>query len=278
VSDGTKAIQVFMQEYYLEMFDSVVYFPVQGNWKDQEHVFTLCGQGSIYYLLIDGKLAVDGTGKLTVATASNFIHFGDSEVGASENSDAIWSYVKYYQGGMLLPTAATSTCSEFAHWSGDKSALYASLWNSGSPVSVKQLCGVPRNYQFEQVVQRERRRGITGTPTTTATTPTLVTDLEAYVIGGTVFATSSSPASNSVAGTNTWLATITDGEVSSSAANTLDSTVISTPVANYDQGMTHILPKQHSIGLHKVESRYWVGANTSRSVGTQRNLTVEARS
>jgi hypothetical protein len=154
VYDGTKLVEAYFQEYFIQIVSGGVTYTVQFDCKSSANVFTFQGKGSDAYLFANGKLIWDGTGTNTTGTATNNVRFGDASTTAGENADVIWDYVKYYQGGMLLPTASTSTCSEFAHWSGDKSALYASLWNSGSPVSVKQLCGVRRNYIGEGVLQR----------------------------------------------------------------------------------------------------------------------------
>jgi hypothetical protein len=275
VQDGTSQIYILIKEYFLQAnAGNAAAFVIQGDFKSQERVFTLCGQGTNYYLFIDGKLAVDGTGTFnTSAGGGNSFSFGDRSATASANADAIWSYVKYYQGGMLLPTASSGTCSEFAHWSGDKSALYASLWNSGSPVSVKQLCGVPRNYQFEQVVQREVRRGVTMNPSTTSTSLVLITDMELYVIGAYEEAKFTALFSNGTAATSVGCYTFVDG------AQCLESFGYGLHAnANANNGVTTIVGRSFPIGLHKIEQRWSVAAGTGTTNGSNRNLTVEARS
>jgi hypothetical protein len=273
INDGAKLLNVTVHEYFLSVYDGAwkdgIY---QADFKSQDHVFTVCGKGSDYYVFVDGKLAVDGTGLLTSASATNTIGIGDQIATASVNADAIWSYVKYYQGGMILPTAGSNTCSEFAHWSGDKSALYASLWNSGTPVSVKQLCGVPRNYQFEQVVQREVRRGVTSGPSTTSTTPVLLTDMEAYVIGSDIRSTFRDTETNSTAVQTVFQAAYLDGKE-------VNRGQFVAAGASYNANVS-LLPQNTVIplGLHKQEVRWFVSANTATARELQRTLTVEARS
>ena len=273
VMDGTKGIDISIQEYFLRSaFGGTAKAYVQGDFKSQERVFTLCGKGSDYYLFIDGKLAIDGTGGLTDASASNNIEFGDRSATASENDDVVYSYVKYYQGGMLLPIANTGTCSEFAHWSGDKSALFPSLWNSGTPVSVKQLCGVPRNYQFEQVVQREVRRGVTSSPTSTSSGDTLIAELECYAIGSYIKQDQRLRASTAAANVAMGMTTYLDGRSVGGGSNFSASNA----TAGYP---LHITGQAYTVtytGLHKVEGRQATPSSTITDEA--RTLTVEARS
>jgi hypothetical protein len=276
VFDGAKRITLRIQEYFVSTGNgtSSTDFTVQGDFKTQDHIFILCGQGSNYYLLIDGVLAIDGTGKLLTANTANTINIGDLTGVAGENADAIWSYIKYYQGGMLLPIATTGTCSEFAHWSGDKSDLFAPLWNAGSPVSVKQLCGVEKNCMGEGVVQKEVRRGVTSAPTSASgSTSVLIPEMEAYVIGSEISATHqttllSSQAAGNVVGLSSWL----DGAVGSYA---VDYTALT------NTGGPLLLPQEvsTSVGLHKIESKMNQGSSgTLTSSGVRRMLKVEAKS
>jgi hypothetical protein len=279
VFDGSKQLQMYVTEYFI-LFTGGTVFYVQGDFKSQEHVFTICGKGSDVYLLIDGKLAIDGTGTLTSASATNAIYFGDASSTASQNSDAIWSYVKYYQGGMLLPTAGSNTCSEFAHWSGDKSALFPSLWNSGTPVSVKQLCGVPRNYQFEQVVQREVRRGVTTNPSTSSPSAVLLPDMELYLIGSDLDAQMYSSLNNATSGNNSSCGLRVDGVIITPSNATTPAMLYATaPTANGVMVISPSVTQTFKTGLHKVEGLYGSPASTSvTAISYARNLTVEARS
>lgn len=271
IKDGTSQCYLMIQEYFIQDVYSGV--TAQFDFKSQEVVLTVCGKGTDYYVFANGKLLIDGTGKLTTSSGGlNTISIGDFDTTASENADAIWSYVKYYQGGMILPTAATATCSEFAHWSGDKSALYATLWNSGTPVSVKETCGVPRNYQFEQMVQREVRRGVTANPTTTSTSVLGVEpDLECYVIGSLIKTASTDTLLNTTAGSSSVTAASVDG---------VDDPlhVYAGSSINYPSVVSTNMSRITTLGLHKVEQKWRCGANTTTTNGTTRNLQVEALS
>lgn len=274
VNDGTKTVNVYVQEYFVQSYGSgALDFTVQGDFKSQEHVFELCGKGSDYYLMIDGKLAIDGTGKLTAATATNSIVFGDVNNNSGENADAIWSYLKYYTGGLVLPTAGANTCSEFAYWSGDRSSLLPTLWNSGTPKSVKEVCGVPRNYQFEQVVQRELRRGVISAPTTTSTSDTLLPDMECYVIGSDLVSDATLTAYNSTAGQNVYLDTYVDGAFQYESFNYAQSSLAGAGISIPSRAAGKV-----PLGLHKVENRWQVNANTGTAAQTKRSIKVEARS
>ena len=270
IFDGTKYCVVSLTEFFIITQSE----PIQMDFKSSEHVITIHGKLSDYYVLIDGKLYLDGTGRLTNTSALNQVLFGDTASTADQNSDVIWSYVKYYEGGMILPIANTKDCSEFAHWSGDKSALFAPLWNAGSPVSVKQLCGVGHNYVGEGVVQEEVRRGVTSAPTSTAVgTTSLIPEMEAYVIGSEISAVHqttllSSQAAGNVVGLSSWL----DGGSSDFA---IDYTALSS------SGGPLSLPQEKvaSLGLHKIESKMNQGAaGTLTSYGVRRILKVEAKS
>ena len=270
IVDGTKRFDITITEYWLSAYGGA-YTYIQSDFKSQDRVITACGKGSDYYVFIDGKLTIDGTGGLTAASGSNQIAFGDTDAVASANADAIWSYVKYYQGGMLLPTAGSNTCSEFAHWSGDKSALFPSLYNSGTPVSVKQLCGVPRNYQFEQVVQREVRRLIS-TSTTSSSSDAVLTDSDSYVIGSDLNIASDIRASHSAA----------NGQFVTN--NRVDGVAISSPnfaVSNATAGFPVMISRNLSfkppLGLHKVDATLLTPSGATLSVD-RGETRVEARS
>ena len=184
IFDGAKQLNVYIAEYWLQTTNPNCTH--QADFKSKDCIISIHGKGSDYYIFIDGKLAIDGTGKLIQAAANNAIWFGDGNPTAGENADAIWHYVKYYEGGILLPVANTGTCSEFAYWSGDKSALLPYAWNSGAPVSIKQLCGLEQNYVGMGIVQSDTRVGITVNPTYTSTSYVLLADMESYSLGGAI--------------------------------------------------------------------------------------------
>jgi len=273
--DGTKRCTLSVHEHLLTVgYIGTVQFIVQGDFKSSEHTFLLQGKGSDYYLFIDGKLAVDGTGMLVSASANNHIAFGDYDTVAGGNADAIWSYVKYYQGGMLLPIANAGSCSEFVHWSGDKSDLFAPLWTAGSPVSVKQLCGVEKNYIGEGVVQKEVRKGVSSSFTTSSTSPVLIQDMETYILGGELdssFDVTSLSATTS--GVVTRFLTYIEGAAKNEQFYSTDSAAQSyVPITGH-------VDIESYVGLHKAEVKmYPSSAVTVGGAGNNRQFIVEAKS
>ena len=192
VQDGVKNLELFIQEYFLQIFNrttSTIDFTIQGDFKTVEHVFKLCGKGSDYFLFIDGKLAIDGTGKLTATSANNQIEFGDTYSGSGNNADAVWSYIKYNTASNDLPVINSGMAlHEYAYWSGDKSAYLTSMYNNGSQISAKAWCGAERNYAGDLVGVRNTvdLNSVVNVPTTTSTNLVPLPDSDAFVLGSTV--------------------------------------------------------------------------------------------
>jgi hypothetical protein len=231
----------------------------------------MCGKGSDYFLFIDGKLAVDGTGKMTSASATNAINFGDLQHSANENADVQWSYIKYYTGGMLLPTAATgSTLNEFAYWSGNKANLLPDLYNLGAPISAKQFCGLERNY-VENIIQREAKRGVTNNPTTTSTSWVLLPEMEAFIIGSNISCDFIGSRFNTTTNSG-YTAISADGVLDSFAYLVQQSGANATIDSNVKSSKSYVL------GLHKIEVKWGCGSGTETSVGIARALLLESRS
>jgi hypothetical protein len=159
VQDGTKSVQVLQHTYYCETNLLASDFKVQIDFT-KEHAMMVVGKGSDFYLYCDGALIIDGTGLLTSsdATAAT-ITFGDGDATSGSNAEVIWDYLAYYNTAAILPEYTGGSLSEFATWSGDQSALLPFLWNSGTPVSVKEYCGVPGNY-VKRVYRIERDPGV----------------------------------------------------------------------------------------------------------------------
>ena len=275
VYDGTKLAFFGVHEYFAYAGgDGTPQFYVQGDFKSQEHVFTLIGKGSDYYLFIDGKLAVDGTGKLTYSTATNQIQVSDQNVAASENADAIWSYVKYYTTAAVLPQFTSGSLSEFAHWSGDRTAILSSLYNSGTPVSVKSYCGVEKNYVGEGVVQVENRTGVSASPTTTSTAypGTVLAEMECFAIGSQFSIDHWREPYHGTAGATSNFVTAIDGAAISNVF------YAQLPNVNQTISMARNDKAKTVCGLHKVDARFWTNSGTLTDNVTHRRFQVEARS
>ena len=274
VYDGVKSIGLNVSEYFVQCYNAGTVYTVQGDFKSQDNVFVLSGKGADFYLHLNGKLLVDGTGQNTQSTASNQVIFGDMSTVAADNADAIYSYIKIYNGGMLLPVAHTgASLSEFACWSGDKSALLPAAYNSGTPISIKQLCGVERNYVGEGVVFSDKRLGVTSAPSTTSTTPVLVPELECYILGSTLSPTSSiGQALNNTAGNTITLENAIDGVNYLASQGTFQNST-----SSYQSDVTSQTTASLQFGLHKVEGRYFASATTASMVGVSRQMTVTSK-
>lgn len=273
VSDGTKVVGIHLHEYYLETYytNEAADFVVQGDFKSQDHVFTLCGKGSDYYLFIDGKLVIDGTGKLVGTTATNSIIFGDAASVAGENADVTWSYIKYYQGGMLLPAANGASLSEFAYWSEAQEAVLGGVYHATTPISVKKYCGLERNY-IENIVQREDRYGVANSLSTSSTTPVLLTDLESYIVGSTITDSYNCSITNNVGSAASYVYSYIDGSVllfSSMTTSGASSPVV--PAAATGTRVSYL-------GLHKTELRFCTSATATAVTNGPRVKNTQAKS
>ena len=154
VRDGAKVVLLDVNEYFVSSLGASSDFTYQIDSKFTDIVFTICGKGVDYYIYANGKLIIDGTGKLISTSALNQIEIGNGTSTTGETADAIWSYVKYYTGGMIIPQASTgASVSETVFWSGDKTPTLKDLYNAGSPISAKTYMGFERNYVGEGVIQ-----------------------------------------------------------------------------------------------------------------------------
>lgn len=278
VYDGVKLVDISIAEYYLKanISSGGTVVTYQGDFKSQERVFVLYGKGSDYYLFVDGRLVIDGTGGLTGTTSTNSIWFGDASNGSGDNADAIWSYVKYSTAGMLLPTPASgASLSEQAYWSGDQSALLPLLWNSGSPVSVKKLCGVTKNYidGRDAGVSREVRRGVASGLTTTSTALVAMPDLEAFIHGSYAEISTAVHSANSVAGNTNYAASVFDGINTSTSA----MAVATVPMANTWVNLPINTKHNSYLGLHKCNAAWSTNSGTATLNGAVRSISVEAK-
>lgn len=269
VNDGSKFVQILIQEYFVQSYGSSVDFTVQGDFKSQEHVFTLCGKGSDYYLFIDGKLAIDGTGKLLVASATNNINFGDAATGAGINSDGIWTYVKYYTNGMLIPQASTGgSVSETVFWSGDKTGTLKDLYNSGTPISAKTYMGFEKNYIGEGFIQRVLVQGVT-VPSTSSLTPVILPDMELFCLGSQLDINRWAAITNGAAGSPISVLRV-DG---TSKPVTRGSCYTSVATENHTQNIKESV----CLGLHKLDVQYYTDSSSASTLQQSRNLVVEAK-
>lgn len=272
VSDGTKTVSVDFQEYFFSVDNgSGARVYVQCDMR-QDNTIQLSGRGNDYYVLLNNRLVVDGSGQLTAAAAANQIMFGDTTTQAATNGDVVVRYLTICSTGPLLPAAAPGAeLSEFACWSGDQSALLAGLVGDGAPRSVRRLCGVGRGYVggVDAGVMREARRGISSGPTTTSTVQVPLPEVDAFVIGARIEADFRDAQLGSAATAQVNSSVLCDGVQGPTTYFNVTSTVAWVPV--FARGAWRV-----PLGLHRVDVRWAVGTGTGSSLQAFRNLSIEA--
>lgn len=268
-ADGTRAAYTSMAEFYARIYNVTVAgfaFP-QLNLKNTENVVYMLLKGNDQFAFVNGRLICDGTTLDTAATATADAAFGDFSVTANENADAIYSYVKYYTTAWLPPQITSGSVSELAIWNSDKTSLFPTLWNSASPLSVKQVCGLEKNWIGEEVVQYYTQRFITLQPTFTATT--LSPEMEIFCIGRNIRAFHNSLLANSLDQGGSYTYLFYDGIF------VRDDQLGAFVASNAGQATTaHATKFPTMFGLHKIECK-----NSANNTGTSiyRKLEVEAR-
>lgn len=181
IADGTKIIGIHMYESYIQTVLLSINTTHQMSLADKEHTFTAIGKGSDIFIFIDNKLILDGTGLFTTGSGNNRIDFGDQNLDSDVNADVIWDYVKYYEGSALLPQFTSAEIHEVGFWSGDKSVLLPLLYNEGTRRSIKEFCGVKKNY-VKAIGLVESRKGVVSDPSSTSTSNVLIDDMELFVL------------------------------------------------------------------------------------------------
>ena len=273
ITDGVARYRILMHEYYVETTYFTTNFKYQIDLTDKEHIFKLQAKGSDAYLYIDGNLIFDLTGLVDPTTANNEVNFGDNTTGAGSNADVIWDYFKHYVTSNLPIEVNDCTISEFSYWSGDKTGIALTAYNAGSPISTKQLAGIKEDY-VKVISETIRLQGITASPTTTSTTPVLLTDMEAFVLSKSNmdvnFINTVYSANVIVIGAGIFVDGIdVDVETNTGSVNTAE------PVSNQQVTLPifdTVLPK---VGLHKVEIKWQANANTGISLQKTRRMTIK---
>lgn len=148
VSDGTKLFVVNLGDWYLQgssLLSNALYNTT--ILTEAEHELLLVFKLNSYWVFLDGKLVLDGTENNTSANAANQLLFGANSAVSGDHSDMSWGKVSYSTSPALLPQVSTGMLlHEYAFWSGDKTSLLSTLWNSGIQVAVKTLTGIANNY------------------------------------------------------------------------------------------------------------------------------------
>ena len=278
IYDGAKQVIVHAHEYFVEItqFTSDFRPKVQMNLTDREHTFLAIGKGSDFFLFIDGKLIIDGVGLMTIATATNQITFGDNTATSDVNGGGVWDYVKDYNTAWLPPQFTSGSCSEAAFFSGDRTGILSSLYNGGTLKSVREYCGVEREY-IERVHNSHIQKGIISSPTTTSTGLVLLTDLEMFVFAEEIDFTSEAVVYNSLAaGNEIYYDVSIDGVKTSSNGH-----FVQQDNAAHERNAVNqaVLGKSVPAGLHKIETRWarYCGAPIPAPGGDSRHMSVRTK-
>ena len=281
VYDGSKVCNSQLSEYYMEG-SSAAYQYAQLDLKTADNVLHKIGKGSDFYSFVNGRLTIDGTGKCDSATATNEIYFGDGSTASGESSDVVWSYMKYYTTAARLPQATAGSLSEWAIWTGDKTSILATLWNSGSPISVKQFCGLGVNWKRGDDgawVSKLHQRGITSNPTSTSMS--LLPELEGFVIGDQLDVLWQSSLYNGTGGAGILASVKIDGAYDPSTASNSSlgyDVLVAAPGATYQSDVVVPRTAKTYFGPHKVEGIFGAASGTTTSQTFIRRLTAEGRS
>ena len=274
VADGVKTVSVNIETYFIKVSstNTIIY---QSDFNLLEHVITLTGKGSDYYVFVDGRLVVDGTGLLIAANASNVLNIGDNNAVAGSNASGVWSYLKYVQGTVLAPIASSgSILHEFACWSGYKTALLAGAYNAGLPISIKTFVGNGSNYvgDSNSFVRKDSLYGITQNPTVTTATPILLSEMELFQIGSQFKLHVDSTFHNNTATSGSSILGTIDGSIFGVGGNFGISAVASAQLQ-----VGHDLDNKRNLGLHRVSGTFAiVNSGTVTAFTSLRRLISES--
>ncbi|MFC1567324.1 hypothetical protein ACFL3R_00620 [Thermodesulfobacteriota bacterium] len=266
-------IRVFLHEYYLESND----FKHQADLMSKPNIVQVVCKGDDYWHFFNGKLVIDGTGKFDDASGSTEVNWGDSDTTAGSEADVVWHEMLVYDAGPLLPSAADGMIlHESAFWSADMTDIAALLYNSGTFKSVKELCGLDKNY-VERVYASEKRRSITA-PTNTGT-DALLAEMECFALV---------PNTKLKMGFTGYLFQDTDqkyartyfhidGASTFTSGYAYEELIVITEAATANANMAHTssLQREFLCGLHKIE--VWWKSEDATSTAYARNLTIEEK-
>jgi hypothetical protein len=269
IYDGTKRYLLAIQEYFTQLYNGAwqAHGP-QLDFKTNDSTIIAAGKGSDALTFVNGRLVHDGIGFMTSASGLNEVHFGDQSLTANENSDVIWDYVGYYNTSNIYPQFTSGELHEFAVWSGDKNLLGATLYNLGVSFSVKQYCGVGRNFAGREASQRYRQRLITADPTSTSATLVTLSEMEVFALG-------------TLASINLNFAPFPSANAVITSALTIDG-VLTGPTMQSDAltGNRSTLNVSDlstmPFGLHKIEGRSSISGGLT-STWRHRSLSVEVK-
>lgn len=273
--DGAKAYQIVSQEYYLGTADAVTHnaYP-QADLKSVENVIFLMGKASDQFAFINGKLVADDTSRNLTASVFGAVRFGDLDTTANENTDVLYDYVGYYNTAWKPPQFSSCSISEFAYWQEDAAAIMTALYNAGAPLSVKSYTGIKTNWVESQTQNKTIILiGITASPTTTSSTPSVIPEMECFSVGSVTKFIFEHTKLNSFVGTPI------DSQYIYQDGMQLTNHIVHSPATNLSDTTAELAEKSSYFGLHKNEIKFSTNAGTLTSNGGQfgRTLTVESK-
>lgn len=158
--DGTDQPKIVLHEYYIETVNWGTNFKYQVDLTDKHHVISVDAKGDDIFVYLDGKPILDGTGLMTDAGGSlKRFYFGDADNTAGSVADVEWAYYKLYYTSNLPVEANDCKVHELAYWTKDMTHLASQLYNSGTLISVKDLCGIRDNI-VQEVLPKYHSIGI----------------------------------------------------------------------------------------------------------------------
>ena len=227
------------------------------------------------HLYINQRLQIDGTNDIATGS-SNGINYGNWTSGADRISDVIYSSMNFYTGGPNFVTFANGSLNEFACWKGNQKTLWSLLYNSGTFISVKQFCGIDKNYGDQSTkLPVIIKRNITDQPSSTSANYTRVPEMETYVVGDSISTKFQMISKNS--STNQMeMTTVFDGvHPSVSVGNAFEVAAFIESTTNFRQTLSLEQNKSSYLGLHLVTGVAAVDAGTQTF--ESRSLTVGAK-
>lgn len=269
IFDGTKYLILALHSYYIGAVDANS-TKVQIDLKSSPINLRIWWKGSDYKVYANNILIIDGTGLMTLTSASNIIRIGDNGSTAGENSQVIWGDISYKEGATDPESLAASTLEEVAFIERNVAASFlASLCNGGTRKSIKELCGLEDDvYLAGGFGYQKKLYGITSSPTTSLASLVAMPDLNAFILGPyTVFG----EASMSNSGTNYTYMSFSN--VSAITGPTQGQALKRQTVAGYESQLC-LDRKTINRGLNYEYLAWACNAGTETSAATRRSMTI----
>ncbi len=275
--DGTRITGLNFSYYYVGLSSAQIAGEIDPFMDFQHQPVNVIStiKGADAWVFANNKLLRDGTSD-AASSATTLAALGDRDASAGESADVKWRKFRSYTAGPILPQVSSgASLSEIGIWNGNKDYLLPVLWNSGTPVSIKQVCGVDKNYLTKHV-QTYVVQGVAATPSLAATTYSqLIPDMRVFCIGDTISSVGTGQFYSNTASDPAYTHIKHDGCWESQSLAAIQQPSAS---ANFPMSQTSRMRSRPSayFGLHFV-GYYWnAGSGSIFNNGTGRGLTVEA--